>query len=177
MTSWPDQIRETIRARGAVAVPDKDLVRLLNEDDVEKAAALQELMDRARVPEDSRPCIQGPRDVLAQVDDIRRRHKEHFVGLYLNCRNQVLHKELISLGTVNASLVHPREVFEPAIRLSAVAVILSHNHPTGESQPSDEDVALTRRLAQAGTLLGIDVLDHLVVTKLGYLSMRDARLL
>lgn len=139
--------------------------------------AAKELALRLVDDGNSKPQIQGPRDVLAQVDDIRRKPKEHFVCLYLNCRNQILHKELVSLGTVNASLVHPRELFEPAIRFHAVAVILVHNHPSHDPQPSDEDVALTRRLAQAGTLLGIEVLDHLIVCAEGYSSMKDARLL
>lgn len=146
-----------------------------------KAAGLVAAFELARRQFDhdgtTRPTIQGPRDVLAQVQDIRSRKKEHFLALYLNTRNQVLHREFVSIGTVNASLVHPREVFEPALRVGAIAIILAHNHPSGDPQPSDEDVALTRRLAQAGTLLGIDILDHIVVTAEGYLSLRDARLL
>ena len=79
---------------------------------------------------------------------------------------------LISRGTLNASLVHPREVFRPAILASAAAIILVHNHPSGDPEPSDEDVSLTKRLVKAGEILGIEVLDHLVVAKRGFVSLR-----
>lgn len=92
--------------------------------------------------------------------------------LLLNARHEVMRRILCSRGTLNASLVHPREVFRPAIIASAAAVILVHNHPSGDPEPSEEDIALTGRLVQAGRILGIEVLDHVIVAKRGYVSLR-----
>lgn len=123
------------------------------------------------------PRLESPRDVLAQVQEIRSRKKEIFLVLYLNARNQLLHKEFVSIGTLNSTLVHPREVFAPAISHAAASLILAHNHPSGDCQPSEEDVALTKRLISAGELLGIEVLDHLIITPTAYLSMKEKSLM
>jgi DNA repair protein RadC len=98
-------------------------------------------------------------------------------GLYLNSRNQVLRREIISIGSLNASIVHPREVYQPAIAVSAASLILAHNHPSGDPTPSDEDLAITRRLVEAGRILGIEVLDHVVVAKDAYASFKERKLL
>jgi len=95
---------------------------------------------------------------------IGREKKEHFVVLYLNARNQLVHEETISVGILNASLVHPREVFKPAIEHLAVSIIIAHNHPSGEVEASEADIILTGRLKEVGGLLGIKVVDHLLVT-------------
>lgn len=121
--------------------------------------------------------VQTPRDVLAQVQEIRSRKKENFVVLYLNARNQLLHKEFVSIGSLNSTVVHPREVFVPALQHFSASIVLAHNHPSGDCQPSSEDIELTRRLASAGKLLGIEVLDHLIVSHSGYLSMKEQNLM
>lgn len=123
------------------------------------------------------PTMESPRDVLVQVQEIRSRKKENFLVLYLNARNQLLHKEFVSIGTLNSTLVHPREVFAPAIAHAAAGIILAHNHPSGDCQPSEEDLALTKRLIAAGELLGIEVLDHMIVSPTAYLSMKEKSLL
>lgn len=120
------------------------------------------------------PTVESPGDVLALLTGIRRVQKEHFVAVYLNARNQVIHFETVSIGTLNASLVHPREVFEPAIRHVASSVVLSHNHPSGDPQPSDADVRVTERLVEAGKLMGIEIMDHVIVTESKYYSFREA---
>jgi len=89
-------------------------------------------------------------------------HKEHFIAIYLNARNDAIKTELVSLGTLNASIVHPREVFRPAIMSRASSIIVLHNHPSGDVSPSESDIELTKRLKNAGQLLGIEVLDHVV---------------
>ena len=133
-----------------------------------------ELSKRAlEVDQDLYPLVKAPRDVADQVINIRRNKKENFVVLYLNARNQVIHKETISIGTLNANLVHPREVFKPAVATSAASIVLVHNHPSGDSSPSEDDIALTRRIVKAGELMGIEVLDHVIVTERDYLSMKD----
>ena len=90
----------------------------------------------------------------------------------MNARNQLIHKETISIGTLNASLVHPREVFKPAIDHLAVSIIVAHNHPSGETEASEADVMLTGRLIDAGRILGIEVADHLIITNKNFLSIK-----
>lgn len=117
------------------------------------------------VTKNGRPVIESDDQALAQLHDIRSHKKEHFVALYLNARNELIHREDISVGTVNASIVHPRDVFAPALEHNATAVIVAHNHPSGSSEPSPEDEEVTARLKEAGKLLGIRVLQHLILTK------------
>jgi DNA repair protein RadC len=115
----------------------------------------------------------SPQDVFDNLKDIRESKKEHFVVFFLDSRNQEIHREIISVGTINASLVHPREVFEPAVRCLAVQVILAHNHPSGDLEPSEEDLNVNKRLVEAGNLLGIEVLDHIIVTKASFHSFKE----
>lgn len=120
------------------------------------------------------PTITSPADVLGLLTDIKDLRKEYFVALFLNARNQVICREDVSVGSLNASLVHPREVFVPAVGSSAASVILAHNHPSGDVTPSREDIELTRRMVQAGEIMGIEVLDHLIVGSERFLSMKEA---
>ena len=117
--------------------------------------------------------IKGPEDIYAATRDLRGARKEHFITFYLNARNQVIARETVSIGSLNASIVHPREVYEPAVRNSAASLILVHNHPSGETDPSDDDLALTRRLAQVGELLGISLIDHVIVGRRGFTSFKQ----
>ena len=112
-----------------------------------------------------------PEKVFELCEDIRDSKREHFVVFYLNSRNVSIAREIISVGTLDASLVHPREVFEPAIRHNAARVLVAHNHPSGESDPSDEDILITDRLREAGKLIGIELVDHVIVTKGSYRSV------
>ena len=93
------------------------------------------------------------------------RDKEHFWTIGLSTRNVVKYIDLTSLGTLNASLVHPREVFRLAIMKGVANIVIGHNHPSGDSEPSEEDIRLTRRLIEAGRILGIEVLDHIIVAR------------
>ena len=122
--------------------------------------------------------IRGPEDVVALVGrKLRREQREHFIVLLLNARHEVIGRETISIGSLNASIVHPREVFKPAVLASAASVVLVHNHPSGDPEPSEEDVSISKRLAQAGELLGIGVLDHVIVASRGVVSLRSRQLL
>lgn len=103
--------------------------------------------------------------------------KEEFRCVLLDTKNRVIREETVSTGSLTASLVHPRETFKTAVRESAAAVIFVHNHPSGDTKPSQEDILLTRRLVQAGDLLGIKVLDHVIVGDGGHFSFRDSGLL
>ena len=102
----------------------------------------------------------------------RESKKEHVIAFYLNSQGAVIERQTIAIGTVTNSLVHPREVFEPAVRLSAVSVILVHNHPSGDLKPSVEDKELTKRLEEAGRIIGISLADHVIISQKGYLSLK-----
>jgi DNA repair protein RadC len=118
-----------------------------------------------------------PEDAWKELKDIRELKKEHFIVFYLDSRNQEIKREIISVGSLNASLVHPREVFEPAVRIHAAQVILAHNHPSGNPEPSRDDMEINRRLVEAGKILGIEVIDHIIVTATGYLSFKEKNLI
>ncbi len=107
--------------------------------------------------------VRDAKQAFDYVQAIGYSSKELLRGLYLNSRYEVVHDELISVGSLTANIVHPREVFRPAIERGAVAVIIAHNHPSGNPEPTPEDIAVTQQLAAAGKLLGIDLLDHLVI--------------
>src|SRR3989339_304697 len=119
----------------------------------------------------------SPKDVWDQLKDIRDNKKEHFVIFFLDARNQEIKREIVSVGSLNANLVHPREVFEPAIRHLAAQVIIAHNHPAGDPSPSQEDSDITKQLVDAGKLLGIDVKDHVIVSKTNHFSFKEHKLL
>jgi len=118
-----------------------------------------------------------PKEVWEELKDIRDNKKEHFVIFYLDSRNQEIKREIISIGSLNANLVHPREVFEPAVRNLAAQIILAHNHPSGDPEPSEDDITITKRLVEAGKIMGIEVIDHIIVVKNGFLSFKEKGLL
>ena len=118
--------------------------------------------------------INGPDDVAAYaVPQLRYENREHFAVLLLDVKNKVIAFKVISIGTLSASLVHPREVFAEAVRHSAAAVILVHNHPSGDPSPSSEDISLTKRLQQAGRIMDIRVLDHVIIGGDAYCSLKE----
>lgn len=120
------------------------------------------------------PTVRSPKDAASIfLSTLRYQQKEHFLVAHLNTKNQVLAVETISIGTLNASLVHPRELFKTAVRRSSASLILAHNHPSGDPKPSTEDLQLTRRLQQAGELMGIEVLDHLIIGGDQFISLKE----
>ncbi len=124
------------------------------------------------------PILDAPERVAEQIPfSVKAAKKENFLAFYLNSRNQLILSETVSIGTLSASLVHPREVFAPAISHSSAALIVAHNHPSGDCSPSPEDKTATRRLKESGELLGIPLLDHLIVSKKGFFSFRSHGLL
>jgi DNA repair protein RadC len=156
-----------------------DLVKIkgLGADKAATILAAFELTKRALEVEDSNlPAINSARDAVNHLQELRNAKKEHFVALYLNARNQLIHKETISVGTLNASLVHPREVFKPAIDHLAAGIIVAHNHPSGNLEASEEDRKMTERLEKAGELIGIELMDSLIVTESGFSSLKNDNL-
>lgn len=104
------------------------------------------------------------KDIWNLCADFRSSKKEHMIAFYLDTQQKLIERRVISVGTLDASLLHPREVFESALQLSAAGVILVHNHPSGNLEPSDEDIAITRRISDAGDLLGITLVDHIIIS-------------
>jgi len=123
--------------------------------------------------EDERPLVNGPRQAFKQLRHLTRVRKEHLVGLYLDAQNGLLARETISIGSLNTTRTHPREILFPAVRHLALGFILAHNHPSGSLEPSREDVEFTRSVRRAGELMGIELYDHLIVARSGYTSMRE----
>lgn len=169
-------IFRTLPAKGAELVHDAALPTS-NRRKSPRMVALAEYAKRQR-DNDPRPIVDSARSVAALISaEIRSAQKEHFVILCLNARRQLVHQETVSIGTLSASLVHPREVFGPAIRHSAAAMVCVHNHPSGDPTPSAEDRDATRRLQRAGELLGIPLADHVVVSAEAFFSFREHGLL
>lgn len=118
--------------------------------------------------------VRSPEDVARYVmEDLRYLQKEHFVCLFLNTKNHVIARETLSIGSLNASIVHPREVFRAAIQRGSASLICIHNHPSGDPTPSPEDIDMTHRLVQAGQVIGIEVLDHLIIGDQKYVSLKE----
>jgi len=121
--------------------------------------------------------ISQAKDLMPQLARYACKRQEHFVVAILDGGHQVLRIKLVTVGLLNRTLIHPREVFRPAILESAAAVILVHSHPSGNLDPSREDRDITRRLVESGQLIGIPVLDHLIISKQGYYSFQEAGML
>ena len=115
--------------------------------------------------------IRDAKQAFNYLKDMRSLPKEQFRGLYLNSRYRLIHDEIISVGSLTASIIHPREVFKPAIEYSAAAFIVAHNHPSGSLKPTQADIEVTQKLKQASEILGIDLLDHIIIGKNNFFSI------
>ncbi|MEB2493762.1 DNA repair protein RadC [Peribacillus frigoritolerans] len=121
-----------------------------------------------------RYVIRSPEDGANYcMEEMRFLSQEHFVCLYLNTKNQVLQKTTVFIGSLNASIVHPREVFKEAFKRSAASIICLHNHPSGDPSPSREDIEVTKRLVECGKIIGIEVLDHIIIGEHKYVSLKE----
>ncbi|HZG77196.1 MAG TPA: DNA repair protein RadC [Paenibacillus sp.] len=137
-------------------------------------AALELGRRMARTELEASPILRSPEDVSTLLmEDLRYLQQEHFVALFLNTKNRVIGRETLSVGSLNAAIVHPREVFRAAVKRSAASIICAHNHPSGDPTPSPEDIQLTNRLTEAGHIIGIEVLDHVIIGDRRYVSMKE----
>jgi DNA repair protein RadC len=147
-----------------------------------KAAQIKAALELSKrlesdVEEKARPILKSPEDVAAVVrSKLKGKKKEHFLVLSLDTRNKLINDGLVSMGSLDTSIVHPREVFKQAVSSCAASVIFAHNHPSGDPEPSREDIELTKRLAKAGEIIGIDVLDHIIVCDKSYVSLKAKNL-
>jgi len=123
---------------------------------------------------ETRYTIRSPEDAASyMMAEMTSLTQEHFVVLYLNVKNEVLHKKTIFIGSLNSSIVHPREVYKEAVKHSAASIICLHNHPSGTVTPSPEDIDVTKRLAEAGSVMGVELLDHVIIGDHKFLSLKE----
>ena len=145
-----------------------------------KAAQLKAAFDLGRrldgSPREGKAQVKSPEDVISAIGGtLRGKKREHFLTLLLDTRNRLIRVATVSMGSLDSSIVHPREVFKEAISASAASVIFVHNHPSGDPEPSEDDLELTRRLVEAGKLLGILVLDHVILGDGTFVSLKGSR--
>lgn len=172
-----NDIRKLSKTVAALLRTNPDLKELQNIEGIgsAKAAQIVAVLELGRrLYAEKRPKIDGPEAVYRLCADFREKKQEHFVVFTLDGNGVLLEKRTVFIGTLNQSLVHPREVYADAIADRAAGIIVAHNHPSGSLEPSIEDRQVTRRLHEAGVLLGINFLDHLVVSGEGYYSFKDA---
>jgi DNA repair protein RadC len=150
-------------------------IKGLGDAKVSLIAAMHELY--SRMENAKAQVIKNARDILPLVSFLAGKRQEHFVALNLNGGNRVLSTCIVSIGLVDQSLVHPREVFSEAVRERAARVIVCHNHPGGALAPSEEDIGVTRSLLKASRVLGIALLDHVIISDEGYFSFREGGLM
>jgi DNA repair protein RadC len=171
---------KTLQQLAAASISELSKIKGIGKSKAIQLLAAFELGKRLQLsdlsPEDD--IFSSPQDVARFfISDLRFLQQEHFIVIHLNTKNRLLSKETITIGTLDSSLVHPREVFKAAIRQSSASLILIHNHPSGDPRPSREDINLTRRLKEAGDLLGIPILDHLIIGNNKYFSMKEEGML
>lgn len=146
-----------------------------------RACRLAALFELARRVENAAkaeaPRISAPKDVYAQAKDLCQAKKEHLVGLYLDSQNHLLARETISIGSLNTTRTHPREILHPAITNLALGFILVHNHPSGTLVPSSDDIEFTRAIGKAGEIMGIPLYDHVIVSRAGFVSLKEKGML
>jgi len=148
-----------------------------------KAAQIKAAFELSKRVEDSsdkdqKATVKSPEDAIKSVkNQLKGKKREHFLVLSLDTRNHLINIQTISIGSLDSSIVHPREVFKEAISSTAASVIFVHNHPSGDPTPSEDDIKLTKRLVEAGEILGIEVLDHIIICDKDYISMKNRNLL
>lgn len=147
-----------------------------------KAAQIKAAFELSKRLENSldtgkKTTIKSPDDAIRTIkNQLKGKKKEHLMVLSLDTRNHLVNTHTVSIGSLDSSIAHPREAFKDAIASSAASVIFVHNHPSGDSQPSEDDIKLTKRLVEAGEILGIEVLDHVIICDKEYLSMKAKNL-
>ena len=136
----------------------------------------QELIQELMILEDNNPTlrISAPQDIYPALLEFVSKRQEHFIVVTLNGSHAVINVRVVSIGLVNRTVVHPREIFYPAVQDNAVSIIVAHNHPSGNLEPSKEDIEITDKVKKAGEIMGIQLLDHLIISKNGLFSLSEA---
>ncbi|WP_083842027.1 RadC family protein [Fictibacillus macauensis] len=166
---------EGLRSLKNVSISElKEIHGIGNAKAVELLAAIELGRRMSQLPMEDRYVIRSPEDgAQYMMEELRFLEQEHFVCLYLNTKSQVVYKKTIFIGSLNSSIVHPREVFKEGLKKSAASFICFHNHPSGDPSPSREDIDVTRRLAECGKIIGIELLDHIIIGDLKYVSLKE----
>jgi DNA repair protein RadC len=139
-----------------------------------RIAAALELGERLFAPTTvTKITIKTAHDVLGEVRDIADKKQEYLIVLYLNARHELVLKEVVGMGTLNSLRITPKEIFSHALQTPCASIIVVHNHPSNDPEPSDDDITFTRRIHEAGEVMGIPLIDHVIVSKSGYFSFRD----
>ena len=170
------QILQTISKLGKDKITLNDLLEINGLGKV-KASQIISVIELIKRLDTGVSEILSAEDVWKQCADIRDSKNEHLIAFYLDTQNHLIERQIIFIGTLDASIVHPREVFEPAIRHCAASIIVAHNHPSGDIEPSYEDIETTKRLVEAGRIIGIDVIDHVIISRSAYMSFEQQHLL
>ncbi|RUT39401.1 DNA repair protein RadC [Paenibacillus anaericanus] len=161
-------------------VTEQELIQIkgIGKGKARQIIALLKLAKSFVVPSNNNTVIRSPSDVFELIEpDVRYLQKEHFICLFLNTKNHLIFKEVISIGSLNSAIVHPREVFRAAIKRCSASIIAVHNHPSGDPQPSSEDIEMTKRLVEAGSIIGIELLDHLIIGGHRFYSLKENSLM
>lgn len=170
--------RSGINALVDISVEELSEIKGIGPSKASGIMAAVELGKRVLISEESRHKINSPTDVsnylMKEMGDLK---KEHFNIIMLDNKNQIIEIHNVSVGSLNSAIVHPREVFKNAVRRSSASIILAHNHPSGNTSPSKEDISITKRLLECGELMGIKVLDHIIVGKNEYFSFKEHRII
>ncbi len=139
---------------------------------------VQMVREGTHTGEGSRPQVSSPKDVAVLLQDyIGNVDREHFVIILLNIKNKIIGINTVSIGSLSSSIVHPREIYKAALLANAGSIILAHNHPSGDLTPSPEDISVTKRVCEAGEIIGVQVLDHIIVSDEGFYSFREGGLM
>jgi len=138
--------------------------------------AISEQYAKEKIPE--KILLTSPQEVVNYLrEKLGKEKKEHFLILSLDSRNNLIRENIVSVGILNANLVHPREVFKEAIDAHAASIIIAHNHPSGDPEPSEDDLEITHRLVESGKILGIEIFDHIIITKTKVFSFKEKKLI
>ena len=172
---------KSLKALSEASLEELQCLKGLGVAKASQLAACFEIAKRIKIQEENelsekfgRKALTSPDEVYRQIKEkVTSDNKEHFFVISLDSRNKILGIDPISIGTLTASLVHPRETFESAIRKHAAQIIIAHNHPSGSLEPSEDDLKITKRLIEAGKIMGIEVLDHLIITKTSFMSFKE----
>lgn len=171
-----EQVLEYVDKNIKIQIPELLLIAGLGEARAASIAAALELGRRRNLRKSSK--IKTPQDAYEEVKHYASRSQEHLIVIALNGAHEVIYTEVVTIGLVNMTVVHPREVFANAIKNRATGIILSHNHPSGiHEEASQEDITITKRIRNAGMILGIGLIDHIIISENGYMSFKEKGLL
>ncbi len=167
------KIVNLIKIKGYNKIEYADLIKINGLGTVKVLQVLSVLELCKRFTSNKQIEILSAKDIWLLCSDIKQSKKEHFVVFYLDVQNRVIERQIMSIGTLDTSLVHPREVYEPAVTLHASSIIIAHNHPSGIIEPSENDIKITKVLVKAGEILGIKLENHIILTEKSYFSFKS----